>query len=184
MKRKIGLVASIVVTLFIAGCGGSVERNGDATTSETKIATSGWDATDACALLDKTAVGAALGDKVTEATVGLVNQASGANAATSECTYLLESGGRASLMTRNSPIADNTPEAIAMARKTMQEAVSAFGKTIEDVPGLGISATFVPGINQLNVYLDDKRFVILTISSAPNQTAKLIAQDLIGKMRQ
>jgi hypothetical protein len=40
---------------------------------------------------------------------------------------------------------------------------------------MGKSAFFVPGINQLNVFIDERRFVILTISSAPDATAKATA---------
>ncbi len=185
MKKQLRMITTCAAALMIAGCSGSEEAdgNGSAGTSDAKTAASGWDATDACALLDKAAVGAALNDNVTEASVGLVNQASGANAATSECTYILASGGRASLMTRSSPIADNTVEAITLARNATQETVAAFtDKKVEDIPNLGKAAFFVPGINQLNVFIDDKRFVILTISSAPNESAKAMAVDLFGKI--
>jgi hypothetical protein len=185
MKMQTGFIGVAILILALAGCSGAGDAGGESKTEDgaTKTATANWDATNACALLDKAAVGAALNDKVTEATVGLVNQASGANAATSECTYILEGGGRASLMTRNSPIADNTDDAIKMARDATQQSVSAFtDKKVEDVSGLGKAAFFVPGINQLNVFIDDKRFVILTISSAPNESAKAVAIDLFGKV--
>lgn len=184
MKKLIGLVIISGAALTLAACGGAGDTaGGDESRTDTKVVTAGWDATDACALLDKAVVGAALEDNVTEASVGLVNQASGPNAATSECTYLLESGGRASLMARSSPIADNTDDAIKLARSATQEAVSAFtDKKVEDIPGIGKAAFFVPGINQLNVFIDDKRFVILTISSAPNERAKAMAVDLFGKI--
>jgi hypothetical protein len=181
MKRTLAILP--VATALILGACGSDKQTAKGDTDVTS-ATAGWDATDACALLDKAAVGAALKDEVTEASVSLVNQASGANAATSECTYLLASGGRASLMARSSPIADNTPEAIALARNATQETVAAFtDKKVEDVPGLGKAAFFVPGINQLNVFIDDKRFVILTISSAANATAKATAVDLFDNIK-
>lgn len=188
MKKQTGFIGSAILALAfaLAGCGGSADSGSDSKTEDgvTKTATANWDATDACALLDKDAVGAALNEKVTEATVSLVNQASGPNAATSECTYMLESGGRASLMARSSPIADNTENAIKMTRNATQESVSAFtDKKVEDIPGLGKAAFFVPGINQLNVFIDDKRFVILTISSAPNVTAKATAAKLFGKIK-
>lgn len=183
MTKTAGLNILGGAALLLASCGSAGNETSDGQAS-TNVANSGWDATNACALLDKAAVGTALNDSVTEASVGLVNEASGANAATSECTYILASGGRASLMARSSPIADNTPEAIALARKATQEAVAAFtDKKVEDVPGLGKAAFFVPGINQLNVFIDDKRFVILTISSAANATAKATAVDLFDKIK-
>jgi hypothetical protein len=186
MKKRWLMAASCAATLWITGCSDSEGSKGDNAASEAdvKVASGGWDATNACILLDKTAVGAVLNDNVTETTVGLVNQASAANAATSECTYMLQSGGRASLMTRNSLISDNTPEAIALARKATQESVAAFtDKKVEDMPGLGKAAFFVPGINQLNVFIDEKRFVILTISSAPNATAQATAVELFKKIK-
>lgn len=176
MQTAIGFAGATAI-LLLAGCGSTggstTDNSAAAATNDTNVATGGWDATDACALLDKATLGAALKDRVTEASLGLVHQASGAEAATSECTYLLASGGRASLMARNSPIADNTDGSIAAARKATQQSVSAFtDKKVEDVPGLGKAAFFVPGINQLNVFLDERKFVILTISGAPNATAK------------
>lgn len=182
MKKLNNTLTLSAIALLLMSCSGSKDDAGQAAKDGAATAGDGWDATDACALLDKAAVGAALKDKVTETSLGLVNQASGPNAATSECTYMLASGGRASLMARNSPIADNTPEAIETARKTMQATVSAFGKTVQDIPGLGKAAFFVPSINQLSVFLDDKKFVTLTISTAPNDTAKAIAVELINKI--
>jgi hypothetical protein len=189
MKKPTALgLAGATAILLLSGCGStggsSAGNSGAATTNDTNVATGGWDATDACALLDKATLGAALKDQVTEANLGLVHQASGAEAATSECTYLLASGGRASFMARNSPIADNTDGAIAAARKATQQSVSAFtDKKVEDVPGLGKAAFFVPGINQLNVFLDERKFVILTISSAPDATAKETAVALVRDIK-
>ena len=189
MKKQtaIGLAGATAI-LLLGGCGGtggsSTGNSGAAVANDTNVATGTWDATDACALLDKAALGAALKDQVTEASLGLVHQASGGEAATSECTYLLASGGRASFMARNSPIADNTDGAIAAARKATQQSVSAFiDKKVEDVPGLGKAAFFVPGINQLNVFIDDSKFVILTIGSAPDATAKETAVALVRDIK-
>ena len=182
MKMQNGILATCAVTLILTGCGSSGDAGRDANSGAERV--SGWDATNACALLDKAEVGAALGDEVSETNLALVNQASGPNAATSECTYMLASGSRASLMARNSPIADNTDASIKLARNATQETVSAFtDKKVEDIPGIGKAAFFVPGINQLNVFIDDKRFVILTISSAPNESAKATAVDLFAKIR-
>lgn len=185
ITQQLGFTSAL---LLLAGCNGPSSTRGSddgaASANSTKTASASWDATDACALLDKATVGAALKDKVTETSLALVHQASGAEAATSECTYLLASGGRASLMTRNSPIADNTDDAMALARKTTERSLAGFtDKKVETVPALGKSAFFVPGINQLNVFIDDSKFVILTISSAPDATAKATAVELVGKIK-
>jgi len=176
--------AAIAATLLLASCGGKAETKQENSTgvAGNPVVSPVWDAADACKLLDKSVLGTALKDPVTETSLGLVNQASGANAATSECRYTLASGANATLMTRCSPIADNTDEAIAASRKQMQSLVGALGKTVEDVPNLGKAAFFVPGINQMNVYIDDEKFVILTISSAPNETARATAINLVKKI--
>lgn len=168
---------------LLAGCGGS--QGGDkAAGGGAKTAAADWDATDACARLDKTAVGAALGDTVMETSLAFVHRSmGGGDASTSECTYTLASGGKATLMTRNSPIADNIPESIAMTKKTTQEMLSMLGgdSRVEDVPGLGKAAFFVPRIGQMSAFLDDSRFVVLTIDAPTPEKAKQIATDLVRK---
>jgi len=72
------------------------------------------------------------------------------------------------------------------ARATVERASSAVDAAAS--PGqrssLGINARgpvisfFVPGINQLNVFIDDSMFVILTISGAPDAPAKATAVGL------
>ncbi|MBY8826341.1 hypothetical protein [Sphingomonas colocasiae] len=181
-------IVSLAAMAALAACGGDTPADGDtaaanATAANTAPAARGWDATNACALLDKGALGTALGDVVTETRLDLVHQPSAIEAATSECVYLLKNGGEARLMTRRSPIDDNTPEAMAQARKATASAMSAFtSKPVEDVPGLGKLAFFVPGINQMNVFLDEKRFIVLTIGTAPNDKAKALAVGLVEGM--
>lgn len=181
MKHRI---MTLSLCALLAGCGGSQGGDKAAGGDGAKVAAAAdWDATDACARLDKAVVGAALGTTVTETSLAFVHRPmGGGDAATSECTYTLAGGGEAKLMTRNSPIADNTPEVIAATRKTTAETMGMFSKRpIEDVPGLGKGAFFVPGINQMNVFLDDRRLVILTIDNVPDDKAKQIAADLVRK---
>lgn len=171
------MIFALGAPLALVACGGG--QGGDKN-EKPAAATSGWDATDACKLLDKAALGAALGDTVTETGLAFVHQPSSAEAATSECTYRLKGGGTATLMARRSPIADNTSEVIAQARKTTESAMRAFSdKALEDIPDLGKAAFFVPGINQMNVFLDDQRFLILTLGTAPDDRARDIAADLV-----
>ena len=188
MRQNVnGAIAAGMAMLLLAGCGGTATdgtADGAATDGDAKVVANGWDASDACALLDKAAVSAALGDSVTETSLGLVNKAEGANAATSECTYRLAGGSSATLMTRLSPIGDNSDAAIKQTRETTEKTMAAFSdKKIEDVAGLGKAAFFVPGINQLNVFLDDSRFIILTVGSVPNATAKDVAVGLARKIK-
>ena len=180
--------------VMLAGCGGQDEKasgNGSASAeTATKGATksadgkSGWNAADAWTLLDKCAVGGALGSTVSETAVGLVDEWDGVTAATSECTYRLTDGQTLTLMARWSPIDDNSPEAMAATRKATEQAVKAFSsRPVEDIAGLGKSAFWVPGINQLSVFLDERRFVTLTLTGAPAEKAKDIATGLVGKIR-
>lgn len=176
--NKVMIVAALACTTLIAGCG-SGDKGGEAgkAGSEPAAAASGmpasWKATDACSIVTSAEMAEVMKAEVSEATVGLVNEAAGNNAATSECTYLFKDGSRATVMTRWSPIDDNNEAAIGTAKSTVAETVKAFtDRPVEDVAGLGKAAFFVPKINQLNVFLDDARMVMVTIASAPDATAK------------
>ena len=61
------------------------------------------------------------GKPVSEASLGLVHESSGADAATSDCSYIMADGSRGSVMLRWSPINDNTQGAIDTARNSMKE---------------------------------------------------------------
>ena len=177
------IIAVGLACILLAGCGGQGEGEGG---SGTEVAAGGmpanWKATDACSIIDKAEMGEVMKSEVTDATVALVHEPDTSAAATSECSYILADGGRASVMTRWSPIDDNTPESIALTRSTMAETMSAFtDKQIEDVPGVGKAAFFVPGVNQFNVFLDDARMMIITLTSAPDAEAKDRAVALVAK---
>lgn len=192
--NKTMMVAGLGGTLLLAACnaptgGGTVNGTATAETSASGSTGGGtkppgnWNATDACTLLDKATVGAALGTQVTEAQLGLVHAADGSSAATSECTYVLAGGGRASFMARWSPIADNSDGAMNAAKNATAASIKAFSdKPVEDIAGLGKKAFFVPGINQLNVFIGEDRFVIITLASADNAHAKDIAVALAKKV--
>lgn len=184
MRTGVNFIGTALGVLMLAGCGGG-EKNDTAADGDAKmVAANDWDASDACALLDKAAVGTALGSAVTETSLAFVNKAEGSNAATSECTYRLANGDSATLMARRSPIGDNSDAAIKQTREATAKTMAAFSdKKIEDVAGLGKAAFFVPGINQLNVFLDGEKFVILTITSAPAASAKDTAVALVGKIK-
>ena len=80
MKGTIFALASVAALAACGGPqGGGKDEGGEATTAT--AAASGWDATNACARLDKAALGAALGDTVTETNLGLVHQATAVEAA-------------------------------------------------------------------------------------------------------
>lgn len=159
--------------LALAGCGESGTK--DAAGSTTQGAASaggpaGWNAADACSILDKAAVAEILKQPVTEAQLSLVSEAGSATAAGSQCVYVgAEGGAVATLMTRWSPINDNTPEAIATARSVSAAAIKSFSdKPLEDVPGLGKAAFLAVPISQLNVFIDDARMIVVTADKVPD----------------
>lgn len=169
----------LATTCLLSACGDPAPGGDGASTPAATAAaasTDGWKATDACATIDKAAMAAFLGTGVESTSLGLVNQSDGTSAAGSECTYLLAEGGRAQLLLRASPINDNTPEAIAMARNGTQQTIDAFGGgKIDDLPGLGKAAFWVEKIQALNVFIGDDRFAIITLPAGPAAKEQAIA---------
>jgi hypothetical protein len=165
-------VSAIILAIGLAGCG--EKKAADGNVAEASAPTAGmpatWKATDACSILDKAELAAALKQDVKEAQISLVHEPDASDAGTSECTYLGADGSPvASLMTRWSPINDNSPAAIDGARNAAASALKAFSdKKLEDVPGLGKAAFFVPGMSSLNVFIDDARMIILTLRRVPD----------------
>ncbi len=145
---------ALIAALLLTGCGAPTPTN---TAAAPDIQPSGpakrWDATDACAVIDKAAMAVALGTPVAEATVALVHPANGAEAATSECSYILQDGGHASVMLRWSPIADNNDAAIASTKNPLEATIKAFGGSVTPVEKLGKAAFWVEKIGALNVFL-------------------------------
>ena len=172
---------TFAVLLVLAGLTGCNQRAPDSTAApaadtkpEAATATtetsSAWNAADACSIVDKAAVAEILGREIASTQLSLVHEADGANAATSECAYLGTDGASvARLMTRWSPINDNTTEAIAMARSTTEASMKAFSSVpLEDIPGLGKAAFLAPTISQLNVFIDDARMIMVTVEKVPD----------------
>ena len=128
---------TFAVLLVLAGLTGCNQKAPDSTAApaadtkpEAATATtetpSAWNAADACSIVDKAAVAEILGREIASTQLSLVHEADANNAATSECAYLGADGASvARLMTRWSPIKDNTTEAIAMARSTTAASMKA-----------------------------------------------------------
>ncbi len=171
---KFGLFSTALVVLAVglSGCGeaSKTENGGAQSAAKSGGAPAGWNATDACSILDKAAVGAALGQDVKETQLGLVHEAGTADAATSECSYIGADGSTvATAMTRWSPINDNNQASIDAARNAAAYALKAFSdKKVEDIPALGKAAFIVPGINALTVFIDDARMINVTVQKVPD----------------
>lgn len=183
--RATGFGVSVAATagLLVTGCGGGTSTPGTGAAAST-VASSGtgvmpddWKATDACSIIDKATVGAVLGTTVSEASVGLVHEPTpgAGDAATSDCTYIL-ADGRASVMTRWSPIDDNTDGAINAAKSAMNQTLAAFGGgKVEDVAGLGKASFWVAKVNQLQSFIGENRMVLITVPNGPDAKDKAIA---------
>lgn len=168
--------------LALSGCGqsGDAAKTGEQADGKA-AAPAGWNAADACAVVDKAKMAATAGKPVSEATVGLVHVSSGGgDATTSECSYIFEDGSRGSVMLRWSPIGDNTPDSMALALNTTRQTSEAFGAKVEVVEGLGKSAFWIDKMASMNVFIDDAKFAIITLPTSPSakEQATKLARDL------
>ena len=135
---------------------GNAQATGEASAS---APTGAWNAADACALLDKSTVGAALGTKIVKAELGPTAQMTEQSAGISTCFYDLEDGQQVAFLARQSPVADNTPEAMKKAR----DEVAAMAGPVTEVGGVGKSAFWIPSLRQLVVFLGEDRYFNVTM---------------------
>ena len=139
-----------------------------------------WKATDACAMLDKGVVGQVLGSAVTKAELSTVTEPTDATAGLSMCSYTLADGKTASLLTRWSPVPDNSVDAIKRTRAMSEE--TAPGKVV-DVPGIGHNAYWVGGpLAQLNWFMGEDRYANLTLFGFDEVKAKVLAETLARRV--
>jgi hypothetical protein len=171
---------AIGAALLLAGCGGDGAGNG-ATAASTATESGGmpsdWKATDACSIVDKAAIESVLGTTVTESALSAVHEPTpgAGDAGMSECGYIL-ADGRATVLTRWSPIADNSKEAIDLARNTMNATLKGFGGgTVEDVAGVGKTSLWVEKMGQLQSFIGEDRMVLITVPSGAGAKDKAIA---------
>lgn len=176
------VLAAFVASLTLAGCGAESAKTtagqdaaSVAAPKAGKAAPNDWNAADACAVVDKAAMAAIVGQAVTETRLGNVSQTDGTTATTSECTYQLADGGSASLMLRWSPINDNTEGAINLARNGMQQTLSAFGGKVETIEGLGKAAFWAGMAKSLNVFIGEDKFAIITVPASATSKEQAVA---------
>ena len=161
----------MVLAAGLTGCGdaANTDRGGAGASVKGSAVPAGWNAADACSVLDKAAVATALGQGVKDTQLGFVHEAGAADAATSECSYIGADGATLAIaMTRWSPINDNSSASMDGARNAAASALKAFSdKKIEDIPALGKAAFLVPGIDALTVFIDDARMITVTVQKVP-----------------
>ena len=186
MSRTI-MLAAVAASLTLAGCGGeAADKGGGAGMASSAAAKSGtapprdWNAADACAVVDKAAMSAILGQAVTETRLGNVSQSDGATAVTSECSYQLADGGSATLMLRWSPIGDNSEGSINLTRNGLEQTLKGFGGHVETIDGLGKAAFWAGMTKSLNVFIGEDKFAIITVpaSEASKEQAVALARKL------
>lgn len=143
----------------LAGC----NSDGDAVADNAGTAAasgSGWDATQACAMLDAGKLSALTGMSFETAKLTPIAAMAEATAATSMCEYSGASGAMATLLTRESPYDDATPQSIEKARTA-----DGMMDPAKDVPGLGKAALWraAPMAKSLQVFFDERRSVVVTL---------------------
>ncbi|MBX3593003.1 hypothetical protein [Sphingomonas sp.] len=178
MKTATILTALATGSILLAGCGGggsgSTPATADNGAAPAAVAggggatpPAGWNALDACAVIDKAAMAAIVGKSVSETALGMVSESDGTTAATSECTYTLDGGEQATVMLRWSPIADNNEGAINLTRNGLQQTLKAFGGSVETLNGLGKAAFWVDATKSLNVFIGEDKFAIINMPRGP-----------------
>lgn len=183
MSRSM-MLAAVAASLTLAGCDGEPADKSDSASAA--AAKSGrapprdWNAADACAVVDKAAMSAILGQAVTETRLDNVSQSDGATAVTSECSYQLADGGSATLMLRWSPIGDNSEGSINLTRNGLEQTLKGFGGHVETVGGLGKAAFWAAMTKSLNVFVGEDKFAIITVpaSDASKEQAVALAHKL------
>ncbi len=153
--HKIMIMAALAAG--VAGCGGDDSGSGGTNAP----AASGWDATQACTMIDVGKLSGITGLAFETAKLTPMSPMTQNTAATSMCEYSGAGGAMATVLTREAPYDDAGPEEIEKSRTadgTMEPA--------EDVPGLGKAALWraAPMAKTLQVFYDERRSVVVTLA--------------------
>lgn len=158
---------TLAATLTLAGCDGApTAKDRNAATAQAtpaSAAASSFNPADACATLPKEKVAAIVGTPVTSAALSRVTPATADTAGYSNCTYGFAGGATLDFFARQSPIDDDTPEAI---QRTKQAMIENMGAKPVDVPGLGTAAFSIAQMHQLHVFIGGNRYIYF-MSPAP-----------------
>jgi len=176
----------LTATLMLAGCGATPAGKEGNTAAPTVMLLNdkvpAFDATDACALLPKEKVAAITGTKVDSATLSRVTPGTAETASFSNCTYSFAGGGTLDFFARQSPVDDNTPEAI---QRTKQGLIENMGAKLTDVPGLGAAAFSAEQMHQLHVFIGGNRYIYFMSPAPPagkpiGEAERALARAVIG----
>jgi hypothetical protein len=152
--HKILIMAALAAG--VAGCGGGDSSEGGTSAPNA----GGWDATQACAMLDPGKLSGLTGLAFETAKLTPMSPMTDSAAATSMCEYSGAGGAMAVLLTREAPYDDASPEEIEKSRTADGSMEPA-----EDVPGLGKAALWraAPMAKTLQVFYDERRSVVVTL---------------------
>lgn len=151
-----------LAALALSGCGDA----GGAAGKDQAGTASAWPATDACKALGSERAARIMGSALTGSELSGVVQMAPNMAAMSMCQFQFANGETLNLLLRESPYDDATPDEIERAR-TMDGTMP----PARDIAGLGKLAMWTDRPAQLQVFVDERRRIIVTL--APNGKAGL-----------
>lgn len=150
--------------LALASCGSGAPTGNAAAPAETQAASGGFNALDACATLPREKVAEIAGAKVESATLSRVTPGTAGTAAFSQCSYAFAGGATLDFFARQSPVDDNTPDAI---QRTKQGMIDNLGAKPVDIAGLGTAAFSVEQMHQLHVFWNGNRYLYFMSMNPP-----------------
>jgi hypothetical protein len=161
--KPIRLGAGLAVSV-LAGCGSASDTGSNAAARDavTPRAAGSWNARDACASLGRDKAAAAGGAAVTDAKLEGMSDGGGGLAVVSMCTFTYSTGATLMIVTREAPDADATPAAIEAARTG-----GGLAPPADPVPGLGKAAFWSEGGKQAQLFIDDRRAVVINFFKLP-----------------
>ena len=165
---KILLGGGLACTLCACGGGGGASNMASDAGSTSAAAASGWSATDACKLLDKSAVATTLGSPVATATLGAVKAEGNGFPLYSQCEFTLEDGRM--LVFGTGQYTNNTSLAEQVADMRRQTALVA--KDPVDLPGLGKAAFWAKELGAVYAFIGNDRYMSATVSQPPFRKAQ------------
>jgi hypothetical protein len=171
MSKSLFIITASAFAL--SACGGGATGGTKATASNDS-----FNPTDACAILPKEKVAAAVGMPVTSANLSAVTQPTEAMAGFSTCTYTFSDGTMLGFFTRKSPEYDGTPEGMARTRKAVTDGM---GTQTADVAGLGTSAFSAEMMHQLHVFFGGDKYIYFMADKLPGGKPILDAEKTLAK---
>ena len=185
MRNGATLVVGSLLFL-LGGCGapaGEPDENSNIPVPENAVPTEtaatddkDWNASNACSLLDNSAVAEAAGSEVTEAKLTGVVRKEGL-AAVSTCIYTLANNSTITVLTRRSPVPDYSDYSVEQAR-TLEGRIA----KSEDVEGIGRAALWSHQLNSLQIFIDDTRYLTISIMNPQGSDSKKIATAIGAKL--